>query len=381
VIGERLRQSERLESLGQLAGGVAHDFNNLLGVILNYTSFVAEAVAEDASASRDVAQIRTAAERAARLTRQLLIFGRRDPSRSEVLELDAIVADIHDLLSHSIGAHIELVVRTCDRLPTIRADRGQVEQVLLNLALNARDAMPEGGVLTIATTVVEIDEDYVHLYPEATPGRHVELSVSDTGVGMPPEVAAHVFEPFFTTKPKGQGTGMGLATVYGIVTDAGGSASVYSEPGLGSRFRVLFPALEALAVPTVVPVPDDLEGHGETILIVEDEPAIMETTARILRRHGYTVIEAPTAAEALAVASSQTLHLLLTDSVMPQMSGREVAERIGAFRPDLPVLFMSGYSEGAVGPQGLGGKGAPLLEKPFTTAALLQHVRARLTGV
>jgi PAS domain S-box-containing protein len=380
ALGERLRQSERLESLGQLAGGIAHDFNNLLGVILNYAAFVAEAIVDDPVASRDVEQIRSAAERAARLTRQLLIFGRRDPSRTEVLELDAIVDDIHDLLSHTIGEHIELVVRTTNGLPTIQADRGQVEQVLLNLAVNARDAMPHGGTLTIATAVVDVDDDYVQLHPDATAGPHVELSVSDTGVGMPPEVSAHAFEPFFTTKPKGQGTGLGLATVYGIVTEAGGSASVYSEPGLGTRFRVLFPARDAPAVPGPTPVEEELDGHGETILIVEDEPAIMETTARILRRHGYTVIEAPTAAEAIAAASSQTLHLLLTDSVMPQMSGREVAERIGAFLPDLPILFMSGYSEGAVGAHGIGGEGVPLLEKPFTTAALLQRVRACLAA-
>jgi two-component system, cell cycle sensor histidine kinase and response regulator CckA len=379
VLGERLRQSERLESLGQLAGGIAHDFNNLLGVILNYSAFVAEAIVDDPATSRDVEQIRAAAERAARLTRQLLIFGRRDPVRTEVLELDSIVADIQDLLSHTIGEHIELIVRPAEHLPTIRVDRGQIEQVLLNLAVNARDAMPQGGTLTIATAVADLDDDYVHLHPNATVGRHVELSVSDTGVGMAAEVAAHIFEPFFTTKPRGQGTGLGLATVYGIVAEAGGSLSVYSEPGLGTRFRVLFPALEERAVPeSAPPVAEDLEGHGETILVVEDEPAIMETTARILRRHGYTVIEAPTAGEAIEVATSQDLQLLLTDSVMPRMSGRELADRIGGLRPHLPVLVMSGYSEGAVGREGVLGEGGPLLEKPFTADTLLRRVRGCL---
>jgi PAS domain S-box-containing protein len=254
ALGERLRQSERLQSLGQLAGGVAHDFNNLLGAILNFAAFVAERTTGDPAASADVEQIRAAAERGARLTRQLLIVGRRETIHPTALDLNAIVADIYDLLARTIGEHVQLTVQTTAGLPAIRADRGQIEQVLLNLAVNARDAMPHGGHLTITTSVTDIDEDYLRLHPDAAAGRHVELAVSDTGTGMPPDVISHIFEPFFTTKPQGQGTGLGLATVYGIVTEAGGHLSVYSEPGTGTTFRILLPAHDQPATSTI-PLP------------------------------------------------------------------------------------------------------------------------------
>jgi PAS domain S-box-containing protein len=238
---ERMHQSERLESLGQLAGGVAHDFNNLLAVILNYAAFVAEETADNPAVAADVAQILTAAERAARLTRQLLTFGRRDVVRTESLDLNAVVDDVHNLLSRSIGEHISLIVDAAHPLPSIRADRGQMEQVLLNFAVNARDAMPKGGTLTISTRATDLDAGDARLDPSAVAGRYVELSVSDTGTGIDREVASHIFEPFFTTKPKGEGTGLGLATVYGIVTEAGGSTTVDSEVGVGTTFRVLLP--------------------------------------------------------------------------------------------------------------------------------------------
>jgi two-component system cell cycle sensor histidine kinase/response regulator CckA len=380
ALGERLRQSERLESLGQLAGGVAHDFNNLLGVILNYATFVAERTGDDPAAHADVEQIRAAAERGARLTRQLLIVGRRDAIQPAVLDLNAIVADIRDLLSRSIGEHVHLDVRSAEQLPTIRVDRGQIEQVLLNLAVNARDAMPGGGRLTIATQVAELDDDFIRLHPGARAGRHVELSVSDTGMGIAPDVADHIFEPFFTTKPKGQGTGLGLATVYGIVTEAGGSLSVYSEVGMGTTFRVLLPAAEAPAPRAAAPGANRVEGHGETILVVEDEPAMMEVTARILRRSGFVVIEATTGSDAIALVTQGDVDLLLTDSVMPQMSGRELAYRVRQLRPDLPVLFMSGYHEGVVGAQQLVGEGDPLIQKPFNAQALLERVAEVMLG-
>jgi PAS domain S-box-containing protein len=239
---DRVHQSERLESLGQLAGGVAHDFNNLLAVILNYAAFVAEETADNPAVAADVEQIRKAAARAARLTRQLLTFGRRDVVRAETLDLNEIVADVHNMLSRSIGEHIALIVDAGHPLPPIRADRGQMEQVLLNFAVNARDAMPKGGTLTIQTRMTDLGAGDARLEANATPGRYVELSVRDTGIGIDHEVATHIFEPFFTTKPKGEGTGLGLATVYGIVTEAGGNATVESEVGVGTTFRVLLPA-------------------------------------------------------------------------------------------------------------------------------------------
>jgi two-component system, cell cycle sensor histidine kinase and response regulator CckA len=380
ALGERLRQSERLQSLGQLAGGVAHDFNNLLGVILNNAAFLAEWTAGDPHASADVEQIRAAAEQGARLTRQLLIVGRREAVRPAILDLNAVVADVRDLLSRSIGEHVQLAVRPAAGLPAIRADRGQVEQVLLNLAVNARDAMPHGGTLTITTSVTVVDEDYLRLHPGATLGRHVELAVSDTGIGIPPEIAAHIFEPFFTTKPQGQGTGLGLATVYGIVTEAGGHLSVYSEPGIGTTFRVLFPArTQPAAAATTPAATGDVEGHGETILVVEDDAAMMELTARILRRHGYTVAQASTGAQALAEAASPGVRLLLTDSVMPHMSGPELAQQIRTLRPGLPVLFMSGYAPGVFGTQQTAGHDAPLIQKPFNAHTLLTHVKTAIT--
>jgi len=374
-LGERLRQSERLESLGQLAGGIAHDFNNLLGAILNYATFVAEATADNPAVHADVEQIQAAAQRAARLTRQLLIIGRREPIRPETLDLNAIVVDIRELLARTIGEHVVLDVRLAPKLPNITADRGQTEQVLLNLAVNARDAMPDGGTLTIGTGLVDLDDDYIGLHPGANPGPHVELTVSDTGVGIPADVRAHVFEPFFTTKPKGQGTGLGLATVYSIVTEAGGSIGIYSESGIGTTLRVLLPVSDKEAHPlTASLTPAPASGRDRTVLVVEDEPAILETTARILRRGGYTVLEATSGDDALAMADTYRFDLLLTDSVMPHMSGTELAEHLAAAQPGVPVLFMSGYSEGVIGPRRVIREGAPLIEKPFTAEVLIRRV-------
>jgi signal transduction histidine kinase len=375
----RLHQAQRLESLGQLAGGVAHDFNNLLAVILTCTAFVAEATEGNEAVRADVAQIRTAAERAARLTRQLLIFGHRDKANIEILDLGAVVTDIHGLLSRTIGEDVTLVVRGTADLPPIRADRGQIEQVLINLAVNARDAMPDGGTLTIRLGTTMLDEDYARLHPQITPGHYVELSVSDTGVGMAPEIVSRIFEPFFTTKPKDKGTGLGLATVHGIVAGSGGSLSVYSEPGMGTTFRAFFPPAKGHAVvvaePAEAPV---IGGHGETILVVEDEPAVRQLTARILRRSGYTVIEAASGAEALALAADHHFDMLLTDLVMPQVSGPELAERIQQMHPGVPVLFMSGYSQDVLGPRGALSPDVPLIQKPFAAQELLKNVHAQL---
>jgi PAS domain S-box-containing protein len=375
----RLHQSERLESLGQLAGGIAHDFNNLLAVIMNYAEFVAGETAGRPAVLADVEQIKAAAQRAARLTGQLLIFSRRETVQAEALDLSAIIADIRNLLSRSIGAHIELRAVPSVRLPAIEADRGQVEQVLLNLAINARDAMPGGGTLTIGTSLAELGEGDARRPAGVSPGRYVELAVSDTGTGMSAEVAARIFEPFFTTKPRDQGTGLGLATVYGIVTQAGGGMSVDSEEGTGTTFRLYFPAAAApAAAATPAAAAPGGRGNGETILVVEDEPAVLEVTSRILRHNGYATLEAGTFEEALSLAASRDFQLLLTDSVMPRMSGATLAERVAELRPGLPVLYMSGYSDGAPAPQYAIDKAAARLQKPFDQQTLLEKVHTAL---
>ena len=377
---QRLHQSERLESLGQLAGGIAHDFNNLLAVIMNYAEFVAEETADRPAVLADVEQIQAAAQSAARLTRQLLIFSRRETVQAAALDLGAIVADIRNLLSRSIGAHIELRVEPSVSLPAIEADRGQVEQVLLNLAINARDAMPGGGALTIGTSLTEFGEGDARLPAGVSPGRYIELAVSDTGTGMSAEVAARIFEPFFTTKPRDQGTGLGLATVYGIVTQAGGYMSVDSEEGAGTTFRLYFPAAAPASAATPAIAGPDSRGNGETILVVEDEPAVLEVTSRILRQNGYATLDAGTFEEALSLAASSDFQLLLTDSVMPRMSGATLAERVAELRPGLPVLYMSGYSEGAPAPRYAIDKEAARLQKPFDQQTLLEKVHTALNS-
>ncbi|MEY2459799.1 MAG: hypothetical protein QOG30_1629, partial [Acidimicrobiaceae bacterium] len=377
---DRLHQAQRLESLGQLAGGVAHDFNNLLAVILNYAIFVAEAVPDDPSVQFDVAQIVSASERAARLTRQLLTFARREPVQPERLQLNAVVSDIRELLSRTIGEDVELDVHAGHDVPAIHADRGQTEQILLNLAVNARDAMPDGGTLTIETAAVDLDENYARLHPGAKPGRYVQLSVSDTGVGMSREVAAQAFDPFFTTKAKAEGSGLGLAIVYGIVAESGGAVNLYSEEGLGTTIKLFLPVdgdpRDASKVLPAAPIP----GAGETVLVVEDQDAVRDVTVRILRRNGYVVLEAATGAEAISVAADNEIDLLLTDVVMPKMSGRELAEHLRISRPDLPVLYMSGYAQGVFGPLRVLDEGVALIPKPFNERALLQSVHNTLTS-
>ena len=378
LLADRVGQSERLESVGQLAGGIAHDFNNLLGVILNYATFVGSQTEDRPAVQADVMQIRLAAERAARLTRQLLTFARRETITTESLDLNEIVAEVNNLLSRTIGEHIDLVVRLGEAPHRILADRGQIEQILLNLAINARDAMPDGGALTIETGHVDLDEGYAHMHPDAVPGRYVQLSVSDTGTGMSPDIASRIFEPFFTTKPAGHGTGLGLATVHGIVTKSGGTMSVYSELGLGTTFRLYFPVTEQPAAVATTSRPK-ARGHGETILVVEDEPAVLELTARILRHEGYQVLEAQTFEAAAKLAATKDFDMLLTDSVMPGVSGRVLAQHIVTVKPGTPVLFMSGYSEGVVVPQGLLPNNAALIHKPFDRHTLITAVQTALS--
>jgi PAS domain S-box-containing protein len=371
ALEHRLRQSERLESVGQLASGITHDFNNLLAAIMNYAAF-AEETTEKPEVRADIQQIQSAAERAARLTRQLLIFARAEPTQPLPLDLNAIVEEIHNLLSRSIGAHIELTVEPAAALPAIEADRGQLEQVLLNLAINARDAMPGGGTLTIKTGSAELDQAYADAHPGARPGRHVELTVADTGTGMSAEVISRVFDPFFTTKPEGQGTGLGLSTVYAIIAGVGGSISVQSAEGTGTTFRLYFPAAAAAAVAADPAAAHASAGDGQTILVVDDEPAVLAAAARVLRQNGYATLEAAGYDQAVALAASHQVQLLLTDSVMPRMSGVALAERITELKPGIPVLYMTGYS--TVPAEGQPAK----IQKPFTPQTLLEAVARAL---
>ena len=381
-IERQLRQSQRLESLGQLAGGVAHDFNNLLGVITNYAAFVAEELKKPAgeppgpSALSDVEQIQLAAERAGWLTHQLLAFARREVVQPRVLNLNSTVASIMTLLRRTLGEHIELVTDLDPGLGMVLADPGHVEQILVNLAVNARDAMPGGGKLTIATGNVDADEAYVASHATLRPGRYAGLKVSDNGFGMPSEVVDRAFEPFFSTKPKGEGSGLGLATIYGIVTQAGGNIRIYSEPQLGTTVTILLPVTGQPPPPAEHAPRAPERGRGELVLLVEDEPPMREVARRILVRNGYQVISAADGREAVtAAAASQPITLLLTDVIMPGMQGGEVAERVREVQPGIAVLFMSGYTEGLLTAQGALDPEINLIEKPFTEASLLTKIR------
>jgi len=388
---DQLIEAQRLESLGQLAAGVAHDFNNLLAVILNYVSFVSEeitAATEPAvaqyleSASADLAQVKKAAERAAELTHQLLVFARREVVRPRVLNLDSVVAAVEEMLRRTLGEHIEFVIKLAGDLWPVLADSGQLERVLVNLAVNARDAMPDGGTLTIDTANVITDADTIAGVPGAPPGRTVRLRVSDTGTGMPADVAQHIFEPFFTTKPKGDGTGLGLATVYGIVSQAGGTIHISSEPGAGTTFSIVLPVTTEAAAVIAEPAPYQRVAKGETVLVVEDEAALREVASRILARAGYRVITAASGPEAIEIARGHhaAIHLLVTDVVMPQMLGKEVAKRIKAIVPGIDVLFMSGYARPVLAAQGRLDPGVALVQKPFSEADLLAMAGQVLDG-
>lgn len=378
---ERLRQSERLESLGQLAGGVAHDFNNLLAVILNYATFVAEEITDNPAALEDVEEIRAAAQRGVRLTHQLLIFARREIRTPEVLDIDEVVADVQRLLSRTLGEHIELRVKRSAEPLRVSGDRGQLEQVLLNLAVNARDAMPDGGRLTIETSAVSVEDDVATIAPGLVPGPYVQVSVSDTGSGMSAATVDRAFEPFFSTKPKGEGTGLGLATVYGIVTDAGGSVLIFSEPDLGTTIRAYLPRTEGPVTVAEGPVePPAPPGSGERVLIVEDEAAIRRVAGRILERNGYEVISAPNGPTAVELARRAPFDVLLTDAVMPQMSGRDLQSALQEQGLEFQTLFMSGYSEGVLGPSRHLDDDVDLIQKPFTERQLVARIHRSLHG-
>jgi PAS domain S-box-containing protein len=381
----QLQQAQRLESVGQLAGGVAHDFNNLLAVISNYAAFVGDEVAKDGSevdwrsVREDVRQIQLAAGRAAELTHQLLAFARRDVVRLRPLDLNEVITRVEQLLIRTLDEHLVLKTDLAPQLCPVLADPGQIEQVLVNLAVNARDAMPSGGTLVVQTSVTDVDESHPASRIGLPPGRYACMKISDTGVGMPRDVIDHAFEPFFTTKPKGEGTGLGLATVYGIVTQAGGHVQINSEPGIGTTVTILLPAsgqgIQAEPAP-------EHEPAGETVLIVEDEPAMREVTRRILSRSGYHVIVAANGQEAIEIAANHAgdIDVLLTDVVMPRMLGKEAAERIRALRPGVKVLFMSGYSQGVLDCQGVVDVGVNLIQKPFSEAQLLATLGRIIAG-
>ncbi len=379
---ERLRQAQKMEAVGRLAGGIAHDFNNLLTVVVGYSDCLVNELSSQPQAREMAQEISKAADRAAELTGQLLAFGRKALVCPRVLELNAAVSQTESLLRRLIGEDVELVVELSPTEIKTRIDPGQLHQVLLNLSVNARDAMPRGGRLTIAIAATVFDEDGVRTKPNLHPGDYAVLTVTDTGCGMSPEVLAHLFEPFFTTKEIGKGTGLGLATAYGIVEQAGGHTEVESNTGAGTTFRIYLPRVEAPAgEPPAPPPPLPLPG-AETVLLVEDEAMIRSYAALVLREQGYHVIEASDGSEALELCRRHQgpLHLLLTDVVLPRLGGRELAERSAALRPGLRVLFISGYTEDTVLRHGVIKSDVHFLAKPFTPAILIGKVRAVLDG-
>jgi len=388
VLQGKLQQSQRLESLGQLAGGVAHDFNNSLAVILNYAAFVSSEIPdEEYELKADIEEIRRAAEHAAALTHQLLIFSRREVVKPEMLDLNLVLAETQRLLQRTMGDQITVGTERGFALWNVEADRSQIEHLLVNLAVNARDAMPGGGTLQVSVENLVVKAGDRLTGAGVSPGYHVLLTVADDGTGMDGETSARAFDPFFTTKPRGEGTGLGLATVYGTVTRAGGHIELTSSMGGGTTVSIYFPAArsENLAdgPPRPAPPPAPRVEAGErTILIVEDEPAVLRLSERVLCRAGHQVLKAEDAAQALATLEEHggDVDLLLTDVVLPGPSGKELADVLAETRPDLRVIFMSGYTDDAVLRRGVGQEGVPFLQKPFEGEDLLEMVERVLDG-
>lgn len=377
----QLRQAQRMESIGRLAGGVAHDFNNVLTAIFGYAELMAEGFAPGTHEREDLEEIRKAAQRASGLTRQLLAFSRQQVLQPVVLNLNELIENLQKMLGRMIGEDVKLALALAPDIGNVRADPGQIEQVLMNLVVNARDAMPKGGSLLIETANVTLDEQYALEHQPVIPGAYVLTAVSDTGTGIPPDVAARIFEPFFTTKEVGKGTGLGLSTVYGIVKQSGGYIWVYSEPEEGTTFKVYLPRVDAPA-DAGAPVlrPDHVTGT-ETILLAEDDETLRELTRNILAKLGYQVLDAPNpeAAQALAARHRGPIHLLLTDVVMPGASGRDLAREMTKVRPDTKVLFISGYTGEAMIQHGLLDPGLNYLQKPYTPTVLATRVREVLS--
>jgi PAS domain S-box-containing protein len=379
---QQLRQAQKMEAVGRLAGGIAHDFNNLLTIITGYGEILLGSLKPDDPVRELISEIKNAGDRATSLTKQLLAFSRQQLIEPRILDLNTVVNDVEKMLRRVIGEDIELVCRREPALGQVRADPGQIVQVLMNMAVNSRDAMPKGGKLTIATSNVALDDSFVRLHSEVRPGAYVMLSLADTGCGMDRATQTRIFEPFFTTKEFGKGTGLGLATVYGIVKQSNGYIYVQSDPGEGTTFRIYFPVAET-EVPAAAAKAHALHdgpAGTETILLVEDEKPVREITRKILTMRGYEVLEAAHGVEALQISARAKgpIHLLITDVVMPHMGGRDLAARVSALHPETRVLFMSGYTDDAVFRHGILEADGAFLQKPFTMDAITKKVRAVL---
>jgi len=380
---DQLLQAQKMEAVGRLAGGVAHDFNNLLTVILGYNELLSEQLRLHPSAVEYSDEIRHAAQRASSLTNQLLAFSRRQVAVPRVVDLNEIVESIDKMLRRIIGEDVQLELRLAEGIPAVKVDPSHIDQVIMNLAVNSRDAMPGGGTLTIETSDVQLTDEYAGRHIGVEPGRYVMLAVSDTGIGMDSATKARLFEPFFTTKEKGKGTGLGLSIVYGIVKQNGGEILVYSEMGRGTAFKIYLPAVNAAAESLEREEVEPLTGTAdETILLVEDDPQVRSLSRTMLTRLGYRVFEAETADQAIGIATSLQgpLDLLLTDVVMPRVNGTELAHQLLAIRPDVRVLYMSGYTDGGVIDQGMLSADTPFIQKPFTAEALNRKIRDVLRG-
>ncbi len=375
---EQLRQSQKMEAVGRLAGGIAHDFNNLLTIITGYSELLLGSPTLDPDHRAKILELKKAGDRAALLTRQLLAFSRKQVLAPRVLNLNSVVENLQKMIQRLIGEDIEFATIPRTPLNRVKADPGQVEQIIMNLVVNARDAMPKGGRLTIETANVEFDAEYARSHVPSVPGYYVMVAVSDTGTGIDPETQKHIFEPFFTTKETGKGTGLGLATVYGIVKQSGGFIWVYSEQGVGSVFKIYFPCVmeQMESMPEARQVTDRFRGR-ETILVAEDEAALRTLICETLRVHGYTVLEASDGINAVRRSERyhKPIHLLIADVVMPRMSGRELASRITSARPETGVLYISGYTDDAILHHGVLDPNTAFLQKPFTPTSLVRKVR------
>ena len=374
----QLHQAQKVETVGRLAGGVAHDFNNLLTGILGHVALAQMDLAPDDPIQGTLSEVHAAADRAADLTRQLLAFSRKQLIAPKVVDLNALIRKMYVMLKRIIGEDVAVRVMYADRLGLTRVDPGQVEQVIVNLAVNARDAMPKGGTLTIETSNVHVAQSHSEERPDLEPGNYIKISVSDNGEGMDANTLQNVFEPFFTTKAVGKGTGLGLSTVFGIVKQHGGHIEVNSERGIGTSFSVYFQVVDAVAAPRPTePELPKLYGGNETVLVVEDEPVVRNIAVKILNRHGYTVFSAKNGLMALRLIQDEhpAIDVLLTDVIMPGMNGRELAEKVRPAYPDVKVIFTSGYTREIIGSQGILAEGTDFIAKPYTPAALAKKIR------